>query len=119
MAERTADEIREWIDAVWERADREGDWYKDSMYSTNTVEREIGRLDATARDLATDILVEWIEGDDGRRRYTAFVLARKLGLKTALPALRRHAEALKTATGPSAPYDRENVASLIADLEAD
>jgi hypothetical protein len=117
MTGSTAAEIRQRIESIWARADREGDWNKDSMSASNELAKEIRRLDPPAREVAADVVVDWIVGDSERKRYDAMVLIDEFRFHQAIPTLKLRLEQLETARGPSVPYDREAITRLIAWLD--
>ena len=68
------------------------------------------------RNLADQVLCEWVLNDDDNLRYDSLVLIDEFGIKRALPALAELAPRLKRSKAPGAPYELEKVKSILSRL---
>jgi hypothetical protein len=111
-----SDDFRMELEGFWERVDREGDRAKDSQHALDELERCYRGLDETERQVALQAFIAWIQGTDPRRQFAALAIIDRFSIQGALPELRRLAESLETAAGPSAPYDWAKVNRIIGRL---
>lgn len=112
----SSDSFRGELEDFLKRVDREGDRAKDSQHALDELERRYRDLDETERHVALEAFTAWILGTDPRRQFAALAMIDRFSIQEALPELRRLAEALETATGPSAPYDWAKVNRIIGRL---
>ncbi len=62
------------------------------------------------------MLSEWVLAPDEGKRFDAMALIRRFRVKAAEPALVPLAAHLQHAEGPGAPFEREKVNGLLAEL---
>jgi hypothetical protein len=74
------------------------------------------RLSPEERPIVDAVLAEWLESSNGDRRLGARFLIHEKRITSALPALRRRAQALATLRTPWAPDELERVQRIIEDL---
>jgi len=112
----TRDAFREELDRFREEVDREAVEMKDSYLALERLASLYERFDHSERELADRVLSEWVLSEDEAVRFDAMALIRKFGIVTSVSALRQLHARLETATGPGAPYERQKVDGLIAEL---
>lgn len=74
-------------------------------------------LDQDDRAVVDQVLSDWIVSEDPRRRFDAESLVDHFAIRAVLPAVRSARDALRNATGPSAPFDRAKIERIIRKLE--
>jgi hypothetical protein len=104
------------MEEAWSRAQAVADASKNSMMVTLEMERFYDRLEPDARPEADEVLIDWALGDDTDKRFDALAVIRRFAVVAAAPALRELARRYATASGPSAPFDREKVDRILAVL---
>ena len=112
----TLDEFQPLMEAFWDRLDQEADQSKDSQLALNQLQSTYASLDLGEQELAQQVLSAWVESGDSHRRFAALAMIDRLGLRSALPALRRLGEVYEHSEGPSAPYDWAKVNRIIGRL---
>jgi hypothetical protein len=112
----TLHEFRDKVDRFWASADREAREQKDSYLALDRLHSVYRRLDAGERELADQVLAEWLLSDDEARRFDAIALIREFGIVAAVPNLRRLSKKLMQNKDPGAPFEREKVEDLLAEL---
>ena len=65
---------------------------------------------------ADDLLIEWAQSDDVKKRFDALALIDEFSIVAAIPALRTLAEEFEDSAEPSAPYDWAKVNRIIGRL---
>ena len=95
---------------------KEAEEMKDSYLALQRLSELYQRFSPEDRDRADRVLSEWIVSDDEDVRFDAQSLIRKFTVKSTIPALRRLDEKLATSAEVSAPFEREVVVDLIAEL---
>lgn len=114
----TLDDFRNEMNSFRDAASSEADALKDSYVA---IERLFGlyqRFDPSERALANKVFTEWLSSPDEDVRYDAVVLIRRFGVVESLDALKSLAERLAFSAAPGAPFEREKVKGLIAELIA-
>lgn len=112
----TLDEFRGRMHRFWESANREGLELKDSYLALERLRSLYRSLDTSERDLADQVLAEWVRSDQEAKRFDSVTLIREFAIRRAAPALREHADELRRTDDPGAPFEREKVEGLLADL---
>jgi hypothetical protein len=107
------------MNEYWERVDREASEYKDSYLALDRVHAMYGRFDPEKRDMADQVLSEWVLSDQEGKRFDAIALIREFEITSAIPALRELAARLESSEEPGAPFEREKVEGLVEELSGD
>lgn len=107
------------MNAFWASANREADELKDSFAALERLMSVYQRLDPSERELANQVLVEWLGSEEEAKRFDAVALIREFRVSSAAPALRDLADHLTRSKDPGAPFEREKVERLLMELEAD
>jgi hypothetical protein len=105
------------FEALWIRVDTEALERKDSQGALQFLTEYYSRLDDDDRFVVNRVLTLWVSEANPRQRYDALAMIRKFEIRSALPSLRENLARLAHATGPSVPFDREQVEEIIAGLE--
>jgi len=103
--------------ALWDRFDREAQEHKFSQEAFLRLKAFYRQLDDDDRLVVNGVLPEWISQGDLRHRYDALALIEDFGIRSVLPTLKVERARLATADGPSVPFDRKELARIIAELE--
>lgn len=112
----TLEAFRDDMERSRERVDREAAEMKDSYLALERLAALYEKFDDSERELADEVLAEWVLSEDEGIRFDAMALIRKFVVVASLPALRQLRGRLVSATGPGAPFEREKVDGLIAEL---
>jgi hypothetical protein len=111
-----ADRFRDWLN------ERRGDISaralaaKDPQSAIGVLEHLYDSLTEQERQLADPVIICWATSDDPILRFDGLALIARFEISSALPALRRLADCLENAPGPSAPYDWAKVNRIIGRL---
>ena len=92
---------------------------KDSQSVVIKLSREYAVLSTDERESVDQVISEWVLSDDPKLRFDAMALIGDQHIQSATPALRRLAERLEDAPGPSAPYEWAKVNRLLGQLTRD
>jgi hypothetical protein len=112
------DELRAAMDRMWEEVNAEAERMKDSFLALDRLHSWYQRLDQHARAKADEVLAEWLLSDVEAKRFDAVALVREFRIQRALSALQELSRRLGSSEQPSAPFEREKVDGLIAELTA-
>jgi hypothetical protein len=112
----TLDETREKMDLFWESADREALELKDSYLALDRLHTLYHGLDSSERELADQVVAEWLLSGEEAKRFDAVALIRDFKIASAVPALQRLADELDRSDDPGARFEREKVDGLLAEL---
>jgi hypothetical protein len=109
-------DVRREVEEAWSRAQEAGEANKNPMLVTLEMERFYDRLEPDARREADEVLIDWALGGDSAKRFDALDVIERFAVVAAVPAMRELASRYATASGPSAPFDREQVDRILAVL---
>jgi hypothetical protein len=112
----TLDEFREKMQGFWESANREALELKDSYLALDRLHSLYRSLNSSERELADQVIAEWVRSPEEAKRFDAIALVRAFKIGVAIPALRELAEELGRSDDPGAPFEREKVEGLLADM---
>lgn len=112
------EEFRRRMNAFWDSANREADEFKDSMLALDRLVARYRSLTPSERQLADRVIAEWLHSPDEAKRFDAVALVREFEISSAIPALRDLSSGLQTSSDPGAPFEREKVEALLAELDA-
>jgi hypothetical protein len=112
----TLDEFRKTMWAYREAAEREANAMREPNLAWDRLRGLYRGFDALERNLADQVLCEWLLNDDENVRYDSLVLIDEFGIKRALPALTELAPRLKRSKAPGAPYELQKVQSILSRL---
>lgn len=115
----TLEECRDKMHQFWESTNREALEVKESYLALDRLHSLYRSLDPSERDLAGQVLAEWVRSDQEAKRFDAVALIREFEIGRAVPALRQRADELRRSDDPGAPFEREKVEGLLADLTSD
>ncbi len=74
-------------------------------------------LDSDDRNVANDVFRAWVLEGNPNQRFDALAMISKFKIRSALPELRADLARLRHETGPSVPFDLEQLYEIIAELE--
>ncbi len=112
----TLDEFREKMERFWESANREALELKDSYLALERLHSLYRRFDSSERQLADQVVAEWVRSNEEAKRFDAVALIREFKIGRAVPALRELADDLGQSDDPGAPFEREKVERLLAEM---
>jgi len=115
----TLSETRDKMNLFWESANREALELKDSYLALDRLHTLYRGLDSLERELADQVVAEWLLSDDEAKRFDAVALIRDFKIGSAVPALQRLADELDRSKDPGAGFEREKVNGLLAELTSD
>jgi hypothetical protein len=107
--------VQDWL-AFRARLEREWDGGKGAVDVNARLSEEYTRLAPDERAEIEGEVARWLRSDDESLRFDAIALIRDQQISTALPELHELADRLETASGPGAPFERQKVLRLIAEL---
>jgi hypothetical protein len=109
--------LRERLDRVWERLDKDALALKDSQHATAWLVEMYQGLELDEQTAAAEVVAGWILSANVRQRYDAIALVRRFSITTALPNLRRLLVRQASEEGVESRYEFGMVAKLIMALE--
>lgn len=112
----TLEDVRLEMNAFWDMANREAEEFKDSFLALERVNGMYLGLSTADRELANEVLAEWVLSDEEAKRFDAVALIREFRVVAAAPALRELGRRLARSTDPGAPFEREKVEGLLREL---
>jgi hypothetical protein len=112
------DEFRTEMDRYRESVDEEARSQRDSYIALDRLYALFRRFDEDERELADQVLAEWVLSDDAGKRFDAIALIREFGIEGAAPALEQLADRLAGSAVPGASDEREKAATLAKELVA-
>lgn len=89
---------------------------KDTHFVVLSLSRRYGALQRDEQQVVDELLAEWVLSDDPGLRFDAMAVIADHNIASAVPSLRRLAEALEGASEPSARYEWAKVNRLLAQL---
>lgn len=113
----TLEEFRKEMLAYRQAADRDAIALKESNLAWDWLRDLYRRFDAQERELANQVLEEWVLSDDENLRCDALILIGDFKVTSAVPALRELAERLGKSRAPSSPHELKKVGTILSDLE--
>lgn len=112
----TYEEFREEMNAYWQFVDDESRRLKDHLYF-DRLPALYDKFDPAEREMAAQVLAEWILSGNSRKCYDAKFLIGKYKVTSALPALEKLAGRLAKTDTPIARNELESVRRVIDDLK--
>lgn len=112
----SADDVRFRLEEAWWDIDREAEWRKDSHSAVFALQSFYRSLTHEELPAADDVLIEWAQTQNAKKRFDALALIDEFSIVAALPALRRLVEEFEDSAEPSAPYDWSKVNRIIGRL---
>lgn len=112
----SVNDVRSRLEEAWRSIDREAEAWKDSHSAVFALESFYRGLAEAELSAADDVLIEWTQSDDVKKRFDALALIDEFSIVAALPALRRLAEEFEDSAEPSSPYDLAKVNRIIGRL---
>jgi hypothetical protein len=112
-------EFRDRFEKYWTALDRDAVSRKDSHGVVFDLFEFYSQLDSDERALADQVLVEWIDADDARKRFDALALVDRFRVSAAVPKLRELDARLQQRTDPEAPYELAKVRRILRHVEPD
>lgn len=110
------EDFRAAADRLWETVNEEADRLKDSYVALDRLYAWYRQLDTLERPVADEVVAGWVMSDTEAKRFDAVALIREFEVVRAVPALRELARRLGKSGDPGAPFEREKVESLAAEL---
>lgn len=110
------EEVREQLWAFRQSANKEANARKESNLVWAWLQDLYRKFGLEERELADQVLIEWVLSNDENVRYDALVLIGEFKIADALPALEELGRRLSLSTSPGAPYERKKVDSILQEL---
>jgi cysteinyl-tRNA synthetase len=108
------EEFRKEMEAYRRAVDKEAVSLKESYQALERLHSLYDRFDAEERQLADQVLADWVLDDDEAVRFDALALITDFRIKTAEQALQKLASRLATSARPGAPYELKKVNRILA-----
>jgi hypothetical protein len=89
---------------------------KDSQQATFALVAEIRGLAPEDRELAEEVIGEWVLSADESKRFDALAVVDELAIRSAIPRLRELESRLAKMSGPGAPFEAKKVQRILAGL---
>ncbi len=115
----TYNEFRDRMDRFWESANHEALELKDPSRALDRLHALYHKFDVPEREFADRVLAEWLGSAEEAKRFDAVALIRAFRIERAIPALEQLAHELCRSGDPGAPFEREKVRNLVANLASD
>lgn len=112
----SSEEFRQAMYKYWDEINKEGKAFKDPYIRLDRLRSLLKKLDADERNLANEVLAEWLLSDNAGRRYDANVLIRELNITTALPALEELIRRLSKSAVPDDHMGADRLRKLATQL---
>jgi hypothetical protein len=107
-------EFRDRFEKYWADLDRDAAARKDSQGVVFQLFDYYSRLNAEERAMADQVIVEWIDAGDARRKFDALAIVDQFRIVTAVPRLQRLETELQQRTDPEAPYELAKVRRILS-----
>jgi hypothetical protein len=112
----TLDEFRHEMEAYREDAEQTASALKDTNIVLERLNLLYKRFDADERELANQVVSEWVLAEDENLRFDAAHLIREFKIVSAITSLQILIERLSSDSAPSAPFERASVDRLLHSL---
>ena len=112
----TLDELRDRLEATRRAAEAEGQASREAMRPLERLREVYSRFTPAEKAIGGRVLVAWLESDDENRRFDALALIDEFRVASAAPALARLADRLRESRAPGAPFEREKIERVLAEL---
>jgi hypothetical protein len=89
---------------------------KDSYLALERLHRLYKKFDASEREMADQVLAEWVLSGDENTRFDAMALIGDFKIERTIPALKELAGRLTSSRAPGAPY--EKIERLLSELNS-
>jgi hypothetical protein len=76
------------------------------------------KFDATEREMADQVLAEWVLSGDENTRFDAMALIGDFKIERTIPALKELAGRLTSSRAPGAPYEIKAIERLLSELNS-
>lgn len=110
-------EFRRELDRQWEALDREAMRHKNSPGALAELFNLYERLDAHERTMADQVISDWIQSTNGRKRFDALALVDRFRIQAATFRLARLETELQVRVDPEAPYELAKVRRILERLQ--
>jgi|SRR5690606_9138305 len=97
-------------------ADERASKMKDSQLVVDELFRLYERFDGSEREIANDVVAEWVISHDEKIRFDALALIRHFGISSTVQSLQILAERLRAMRTPGAPFELKKVDGIIKEL---
>jgi hypothetical protein len=112
------DDFREEMMLYRQTADSEARSLKDPYVVLDRLHQLYVKFDGHEREMANNILSEWVLSEDAGLRFDAQALIDDFHIATAIPALQSLATRLSKDTAPGAPYELKKVNRIVERLNS-
>src|SRR5262249_32861161 len=113
----TLDEFRVEMALYRQAADDDAKSLKDPYITLEKLRSLYMKFDTSERQMADQVLSEWVLSEDEKLRFDALALIDELKVGMALPALHKLAARLASSVEPSAPYELKKIYRIFAGLD--
>jgi hypothetical protein len=112
------EEFRNEMNAYRDAVEKEAFESKDSYLALERLHRLYTKFDASEREMADQVLAEWVLSDDENTRFDAMALIHDFRIEGTVPALRELAGRLSSSKAPGAPYEIMKIERLLSELSS-
>lgn len=110
----TRDEMRLAMSQLRNSSEAAARTFKDSYLVLEELAAFYESLEPHDRNIADQVICEWIESDGEGLRFDAMSLVRKFRIRSAVMSLLQLEARLSTSMAPGAPFEREKAAKIRA-----
>ena len=101
----------------WQAVDTEAKSFKDSDLVREKLHALYEKFDASERQMADEIISEWVSSENEALRFDALVLVDDFKIVVAIPTLRDLASRLASSEAPEAPYELKKVTRILGSID--
>ena len=112
----TSEAFRREMEELWRRANQDAKERKDPFVALEMLLSLYSDFDPERRECAKQVLATWVLSDAEAKRFDAMALIREFRIAEAVPALEKLRQQLAASRAPGAPFEREKVDGLLAEL---
>ena len=114
----TLEEFRNEMNSYRRAVEDEAIKLKDSYLALERLHRLYQKFDATEREMADQVLTEWVLSDDEGTRFEAMSLIDDFKIERTIPALKELAGRLASSKAPGAPYEIMKIEGLLSEFSS-
>lgn len=108
--------FRDQMESYRRSADEEARSLKDSYHALDRLHALYRSFDEKERDLANQVLGEWVLSEDENLRFDALALIDDFKISEAVTTLRLLVERLAASSAPGAPFELQKVDRIASEL---
>jgi hypothetical protein len=110
--------VRALLESEWLRISSEAERAKNSQGAVSDLMDLFRGLPDVDRRIAEEVLMDWAQSTDPKKRYDGLLLIDELSVTSAIPMLKQLANRLKGERDPSSPFDLAKVNRILERLSS-